>query len=183
MARVPYLDFDNLSPDAAALIEETGLGPRNVFRALANNPAALATLTKSAGVLWTEAGLDNRSSEFVILTVARAVDSAYEWHQHVELGLEAGLTTETIHAISTGAVDALAPEDAALYAYVTAYVDSGVDNTIHEQLATYFDDSAIVGIAMLTGEYLALARTIDALGIEVEGAFVGWELENLDTTA
>ncbi|WP_338729589.1 carboxymuconolactone decarboxylase family protein [Haladaptatus sp. DJG-WS-42] len=183
MARVPYLDFDNLSPDAAALVEETGLGPLHVFRALANNPAALATLTKSAGVLWTDAGLDTRGAEFVILTVARAVDSAYEWHQHAEIGLDAGLTTETIRAISTGATDALTPEDAALYEYVTAYVDGAVDDATHDQLATFFDDSAVVGIAMLAGEYLALSRTIDALDIEVEGEFIGWNIENLDTTA
>ncbi|WP_332899825.1 carboxymuconolactone decarboxylase family protein [Haladaptatus sp. CMSO5] len=183
MARVPYLDFDDLSPDAAALVEETSLGPLNVFRALANNPAALATLTKSAGVLWTEAGLDNRGAEFVILTVARATDNAYEWHQHVELGLDAGLTTAELHAINTGDTDALSPEDAALYSYVTAYVDNAVDDAVHEQLAEFFDDSAVVGITMLAGEYLALARTIDALGIEVEGEFVGWDLKNLDTTA
>lgn len=180
MARVPYLDFANLPPETNDLVEATNLGPLNVFRALANNPAALATLTKSAGVLWKDAGIDIRRVELVILTVARGVESRYEWHQHVPVALEAGLSEEAIHAISNGTVDSLTPADAALFEYVTAYVHGTVDESVHEQLAAHFDDPTIVGIAMLAGEYFALAQTIDALAIEPETEFIGWDLANLE---
>ncbi|MFC6733417.1 MULTISPECIES: carboxymuconolactone decarboxylase family protein [unclassified Haladaptatus] len=180
MPRVPYVDFSDPDPAVDALVEETNLGPLNVFRAIANNPPALATLTKSAGTLWAEAGIDIRAVELVILTVARATDCEYEWHQHVSVALDAGLAEETILAISSGAVAELAPLDAALVDYVTAYVHESVDDAVHDRLREHVDDRTVVGVAMLAGEYFALSRTIAALSVEPEDEFVGWDLANLE---
>jgi len=191
MARVPYVDPEELPADRRALLDtlsdadpddrEHSLrgGTLNVYRAMANDDDLLEAFRAYGGALWRESGLAPREREFVILTTARAAGSAYEWHQHVRVALDEGLSPEAIRAVAAGDDDALDPAHAALVAYARRFVDGRVDDGVHDRLLTHYDGEAVVGIGLLAGLYLGLARLIDALGVGLDGEFVGWELENL----
>ena len=193
MARVSYIEPDDVPEDdvqllrtsmtrdelpevAATLLDDR---VRNVHRAIANNRPVLRTFRRANATLWNESGLTDRQRELVVLTVARGSDAAYEWHQHIRHALNAGVTVEEIRAISRGEWAAFGGEERALVAYVSAYVKGAVTDAEHDSMTTYFEASTVVGVAMLAGAYLGLAHTLDALAVEPEEKFVGWDLENL----
>jgi len=71
----------------------------NIIMVLANHPAmAQAFNIWSRHLLMTNT-LSTRVLELLILRVAWRVKSAYEWHNHVGYGLNAGLTLEEIAAV------------------------------------------------------------------------------------
>jgi len=178
MARVPYPDADDLAEPYRDLVVSS-LQPGktvNVYRAVANNPPVLEGLRAHLGALWTDSGLADRERELVILAVARALDCAYEWHQHVNVARSVGVDDETIAAVGADDLDGLDPGEAALVRYAVAVVRGDVDEAVHAGVAAGRDDAAVVGAAALAAGYAGLARVIGALDVDLEGEFVGWDL-------
>lgn len=182
MARVPYVDQDDLPAEYRDLIVSS-LQPGktvNVYSAIGNNPAVLDGLRSFLGQLWSDTSLGPYQRELVILAVARAIDSEYEWHQHVGIARGEGVTDDEIIALSDHRIDAFDAPDAALLRYALAVVDGTVTNDDHAAIAAEYDDPAIVGATALAAGYTMLASLINALGVEIEAGdeFVGWRLEN-----
>lgn len=192
MARLPYRtpeelegDHDLLtsSMDAEDLPEEYqhlySTNVRHVHRTIANNPDILEAFRTYNGAVWHDSGLGDRERELVILSIAGEVPSRYEWHQHVRHGLAVGLSEAEIVAAGAGDADAFEGSESALVAYAHAFARGEVDDALHEALAEYADDATIVGAGALAAAYLGLAHLLDALNVEPEEEFVGFELENL----
>ncbi len=176
MARVPYVESEDVPEQHRdLLVSSLQDRPLHVYRALGNNPEVLAGLRGFFSSLWGESGLTDRRRELVVLAVTREIENAYEWHQHVIIGREVGLDDETIAAVSTGEFDDLDTEEATLLRYALAVVRSEVDDRDHDAITEYYDESTVVGIAALAEGYVALGGIIDALGVELEEEFVGWD--------
>ena len=193
MPRIPYVPSEAL-PDHYDVIEEkSDKLPKGISSEFWNRQPTVLTFSNNPALgkahvtmnteFWTETGLSKPEVEIVILSIARAMDSPYEWHDHVIAGLErAGLPRETIIAISRGNREAMDDSTAALVDYATEYVEAvgDVSNDTYDAIADRYDDATIVGISMLAGFYVSLVHEIRALGIELEDEFIGWELENYD---
>lgn len=193
MARLSYVDPSDLPADERELLDTLSDddvdaadrrhslrgGTLNVYRALGRNLALLEGFRSFASVAWTESGLSPHEREVVILATAYYADSAYEWQQHVRVALDAGMDPEQLLAISRETPDRLAPEHAALVAYVQRFVDGRVTDETHERLTAHYDETVVLGVGMLSGCYLGLARVLQALEVDLESTFVGWDLENL----
>ncbi|MEF8788772.1 MAG: carboxymuconolactone decarboxylase family protein [Haloarculaceae archaeon] len=192
MARVPYVDPESFPGDRDLL--ETSMddedlpeeyrdlfstGARRVHRTVANNPDLLRGFRESNATTWHESGLSDRERELTILASARANGSRYEWHQHVRHGLSVGLTPAEIRAVGRRDHEAFPEREAALLAYASATAEGTVDDDTFDRFAATFDRETVVGATMLVGSYTGLARSLDAMGVEPEEAFVGWELEGL----
>lgn len=173
-ARIPLPGRDDLPADYQYLLSEDALGERNVLCAIGNNPRLLQGYMRYGTALWEEAGLPATDLELLILVVARALESRYEWHQHVELGREAGLSMETIRTIGAEEWTAFDGERRALVDYAHAFLAGDVRDTDHDALAAHFDPSGVVGVGMVVSHYLATARMLDAWDVPIEGEFVGW---------
>lgn len=181
MARVPLVDRDDLPEEYQYLLGEDALGERNIFRAIGNSPRVLQSYMRYGTTLWEAGELTTRERELLILAVARALRSEYEWHQHVDIGREAGLGTDEIAAIGREEFEnfeGFDDRDRALLAYADAFARGEVTDTIHEDLAEFCETSTLTGIAMLCSHYVATARALDALEVPLEGSFVGWRPEN-----
>lgn len=189
MARIDYADPADLPAEKRHLLDslsdhaggDHGLRSDrlNVYRLLGRNPAILEGFREYFGTVWGEAGLDAHAREVVILATARAADARYEWHQHVRVALDEGVSAETILAIARGEPDRISDQHAALLEYVGAFVDGDVDDATHDRLADHYDEATILGITTLAGNYLGLAHVFDALDVDLETEFVGWDLEGL----
>lgn len=179
MARLSYADEDDLPEEHRHLLESTLQDgkPLNIYRAFGNNPPVLAGLRGFLGALWEETGLTPYRRELVILTVAGEMDSQYEWHQHVRIAREAGVSDGEIRAISRGRFDGFDPGERALVSYARAVVRGAVDDERHDALCEHVDDATAVGTATLAGAYLMVARLLDAFAVETEEPFLGWDLE------
>ena len=193
MPRIPYIDSEELPPDKRSLLDtlsdETGSGEDrahslqsevlNVYRAMANNVELLEAFQAYGSAVWNEAGLTARERESVILSVAYQTRSAYEWHQHVRVALDEGMTPQEIRAISGGELDQLDSAIEAIVDYTGSFLSGSVDDATHERIRSHYDDGVVLGIGMLAGNYLGLARLLSALDVDTEVDFVGWGLENL----
>lgn len=178
MARVPLLDRTDLPDDYRYLLDEDVMGELNLFRAMGNNPEVFQSYVRYGSTLWTEAGVDAADLERCILAVARALDAEYEWHQHVPLARENGVSDAEIRAIAEEDLDHFDDRRRALLRYVQAVAEGDVDAATHESLAAHVDDETVAGVTLLATHYLATARFLEALEVPLEGSFVGWDVES-----
>ena len=175
MSRVPLRDRADLPEAYQYLFTDNAVGELDLFQAMANAPACMQSYMRFGSTLWDDCGLPPRERELAILAVARALDSPYEFHQHVGLGREAGLAEETIRALGEGNVTELADADRAIAAYAVAVADGSVDDALHRTTIDRFGPETVVGLALLASYYVLTARFIDAVGVTPEGGFVGWD--------
>ena len=193
MPRIPYVAADELPDHYDVIDEKRSKLPDDIDSAFwnrqptvltfSNNPALGAAHVTMNTELWTETGLSKAEVETVILSIARAMDSPYEWHDHVIAGLErAGLSREAILAISNRDVEAVEPSKRPLVEYAFAFVETAgaIDDALHDRIAETYDESTIAGLAILAGYYVSLVHVLRVLDIELEDEFVGWELERYD---
>lgn len=193
MARISYTNpadlpedkrdlLDTLSDDVADDNERRHSlqgGTLNVYRAIGRSPSLLEGFRSYAGVAWEQSGLSPHEREVVILSTAYFAESTYEWQQHVRVALDAGMDPEQILAISREETDRIAPEYAALVAYVEQFVNGRVTDETHEGLVEHYDEEVVLGVGILSGCYLGLGRLLQAIDVDLESEFVGWDLENL----
>lgn len=195
MARISYLDEADVPPEYRDLLTthlELSLpdveayetvqdhnvagGSRNIYRLFAHEPEMLRSHREHLSLLWAEFDVPPRDREIVLLTLARALDAEYEWHHHVPVALDEGLTPDEIRAIGDRSYDAFDSGDRALIEYTERFVAYDVDDRVHDQVAEAYDDGQMLALAVLLGFYVFLAYTVDALDIDLEDPFVGWDL-------
>lgn len=179
MARVPYVEPDELGPEFTDLVVSS-LQPGktvNVYSAIANNPPVLAGLRAFLGALWSHSGLTDRQRELVILTASAELKNAYEWHQHVNIATDAGLDEAEISALAADDRTAFSDLERTLLAYTRAVVRGRVTDVHHDAAVSHLGEKTTVGAAAVAAGYLALARLIDALGVDIEAGdeFAGWD--------
>ncbi|MFB6069655.1 MAG: carboxymuconolactone decarboxylase family protein [Halanaeroarchaeum sp.] len=188
MARIPYptdVDPDLVEsqrpdslPDRYAHLEQQAA--RNVYRSVAHEPELVEALRGFIGAAWEHAGLSDRERELVILALAREVDAAYEWHQHVRIAILEGIDPEEILAVARNDPGPFSQGERALMEYARAAATTSASDEDVERLASAHSPADIAGITSLVGAYVGLAVILDALDVETEEPFVGWDLEGLE---
>ncbi len=182
MARLPFASRSDMPDDLVYVWDRLAPGaPQlpNIFRTLGNNPPLLRAYARFGNALWRDCGLDLPTRELAILRTAILHHSVYEWHQHVRIGREAGLSDDRILALHHWRTSELfsGPERAML-----AYVDAVAATEhpapeIHDELAQHWPRHAVVGINLLAGYYAMTARFLGAMEVETEEPIVGWQLQ------
>ena len=99
-ARVPLLSV----AEGVAVAKEVGVSERlaelNVFRALLHHPQLAASVSGLLGTLLFEGNvLAPRLRELLILRIAWATGSGYEWSQHWRVALQQGIPEEDAAAV------------------------------------------------------------------------------------
>ncbi len=184
MARLLYATREDVPEEFQYLWDRAGTvtatkAPANIFRTLAHNPPVWQQYARLGNALWTQSGLDTATRELIILRTAILQHSVYEWHQHVRIGREAGLTDDRIKALHHWRTSELySAEERAILAYVDAVAQSDHPLAeVHDELAAHFPPATIVAINLLTGFYAMTARFLGGMEVETETPFIGWELE------
>ncbi len=181
MARIPLVSHDDIPEELKYVWERNATAGQlpNIFRAMANNAPLWRSYLRLGSGLWAQCGLDLPTRELAILRTAILHRSAYEWHQHVRIGRQAGLLDEKIKALHHWRTsDLFSPAEKAMFSYIDASAATEhPSQDIHDGLAAYFPPSTVVGINLLTGFYGMTARFLGAMEVETEEPFVGWQLE------
>jgi 4-carboxymuconolactone decarboxylase len=176
MTRLPLLDLDEIPEEYHYLFTDEYLGDRHIFRAWAHNPEVLEATLEYLDVLYGELG--DRRKELVILTVARARGARYEWHQHVDIARDKGLTFDEMRAIGGGDLSGFDGPEYVLLQYAEAVESGTVTDQIHGALAAEYSNAEIVAIGLLVDFYVGLCNYIAAADLQFEGGeFVGWTPE------
>ncbi|MFC6953624.1 carboxymuconolactone decarboxylase family protein [Halorubellus litoreus] len=173
MSRLPLLDRDEIPDEYEHLFTDEYLGDRHIFRIWAHNPEVLEATLEYLNVLYDQLG--QRRKELVILTVARARGARYEWHQHVDIARDKGVTIDEMRAIGGGDFSGFDDAEYVLLQYARAVESGTVTDQIHDALTHYYSNSEIVALGLLVDFYVGLCNYIAATDIPFEGGeFVGW---------
>jgi alkylhydroperoxidase family enzyme len=174
MARVPYLNPEDLAESDRELMDR----PINLFRALANSPAALRA---SRGVgRWCRWGseIDPRQRELAILAVGAIYENRYEYAHHVRIAQEFGATRQDVADVQrhlAGEPTAFAAVDRLVLDVARELTD---DATLSEDrwqaLADAIGLTPAVDLIVTVAYYSMVVRVLSALGVEVEDDYVGY---------
>lgn len=173
MSRLPLLELDDIPEEYHHLFTDDYLGDRHIFRVWAHNPEVLEATLKYLNVLYDQLG--DRRKELVILTVARARGAEYEWHQHVDIARDKGVTIEEMQAIGGGDFSVFDDDEFVLLQYARAIESGTVTDRIHDALTRKYSAAEIVALGLLVDFYVGLCNYIAAVDLPFEGGeFVGW---------
>jgi 4-carboxymuconolactone decarboxylase len=176
--RLPPLPIEHWGEQANAVLPaylgrpELYTGPEarpmpNVMGVLAHNVALGKGWLEFNSVLAKSATIDVRLRELIILRVAWATRSAYEWDQHTRIGHRAGLSTDQLHAVPEGpAAELWSPVERAVLAAVDQLIDHQlVDDDAWAQLAKHFDRAQLLEVLFTAGTYLCFAAVCNSAGL------------------
>ena len=152
---------------------------RNIYRTLGRSPPLLVAFREFGRTVWDECGLEPRQRELVILATGRALDAAYEWHQHVRVGLSEGLSPEEIAAVGADEREAFEGRDRALVEFAAGFATGSLDVPTLEVFVDYFDERTAVGTGVLVGLYSVIGLVESGFDLGTEEPFVGWGLDGL----
>jgi 4-carboxymuconolactone decarboxylase len=173
MTRVDLLELDEIPEEYHYLFSDDYLGDRHIFRAWAHNPEVLEATLEYLNTLYDQ--LTPRKKELVILTVAWARGARYEWHQHVDIARDKGVTTDEMRAIGGGDFSTFGDAEFVLCQYAQAVATGDVTDQIHAALTRFYDSSEIVAVGLLVDFYVGLCNYVASVELPFEGgAFVGW---------
>ena len=92
MARLPYLEADQIAPEYRDMLKRN----TNLHKLLVNSPDMARAFNGIGGYIRFKSKLDPRLRELAILQVGWLEKSEYEFTHHVKIGKEFGVTDEDI---------------------------------------------------------------------------------------
>lgn len=142
----------------------------NIFTTLARHPKLLKRWSAFGGVLLYGGTLPARERELLILRAGYLCRAHYEWGQHVEIGLTAGLTDDEIARVAEGPDESRWSTDDALLLRATdeLHADSRISDATWAALAERWDEQQLIELCMVVGQYHLVAFTLNSLGVEPE---------------
>lgn len=105
MPRLPEISRDQLNPQEQQFFDEivgTRGGVRGPYGVLLHSPDLASSVAHTGTYLRFESDMPNALKEVVILTTAREIKSQFEFTSHVALARRAGVSEDTIRAITDG---------------------------------------------------------------------------------
>lgn len=174
--RIPPLPQGERDERTAELLQSLRAGPGpegtelNIFSTLARHPRLLKRWSAFGGTLLYGGELPQRERELLILRTAWNCRAAYEWGQHVPIGLAAGLTHEEVDRVPDGlGGQGWSAEDTALLrAADELHEDARIGDETWQALAARFDERQLIELCMVVGQYHLVAFTLNSLGVERE---------------
>jgi alkylhydroperoxidase family enzyme len=172
MARVPYLDPSDLSPENRDLLARN----LNLYRALVNSPDGTRSFLGLAKYIRFYSRLDPRLREMAILQVGYVAKSPYEYSHHIKIGRELGVTDDDIRAIeaeTNGQATGLSPlAKAVLRASRELTAQPDLSDATFAELRKGLDNEQIVDLLLTISFYAAVVRLLAALQIDVEDDYL-----------
>ena len=144
----------------------TGGPPPNLFTTLARHRGIFRKWLRFAGALMPGGLLPRDESELVILRVAHNTGCEYEWRHHERLGAQAGLSSEEIERVRTGADAGWSPRRSALLrATDELHSERRISEGTWNELRPLLGDEELIELCLLVGHYEMLAMTLNSLAV------------------
>jgi len=154
-------------------------GSRNIYKLFAHAPEFLASHREHLSLMWDNFAIPPRDREIALLTLGRELRAEYEWHHHVPVAYDEGVSLDEIIAIADREYGGFTNHERSLIEYTVRFTGRRVDEAAHSAVAETYDNETILELSILLGFYVFLAYTLAALDVDLEEEFIGWRLENL----
>jgi alkylhydroperoxidase family enzyme len=172
MARVPYLETTDLSPENQDLLKRR----ISLFQALVNSPNGARAFHGLGQFIRFGSKLDPRLRELAILQVGWLARSPYEWSHHVKIGHDFGVTDADIQALidetagqSTGLDDMT---KTVLRAAREMTTDGAMAEATFATLQQALGNECVVDLTITIAFYNAVVRVLATLQIDVEDDYM-----------
>ena len=166
LSRIP---LETLPDDVARIVAEAGAKQVNLYRALAHAPDLLRAWIEFAWKLREHDKTSRRLRELMILRTAQLHHSEYEWHQHLRMAREAGVTDDEIDLLPAWQItDAFGPADRAALALADAIVAGSVPRAVSDEIDRHFDYGQRIELTVTAAFYSMVPRILNALGVPIE---------------
>ena len=116
-----------------------------------------------------DAGFDPKVREVAILTVAREMDSRFEWAAHEPEALQVGVAQHVVDAIKhRKSTEGLNERDAAIIEFGRQAVGRHkVTSEVFARLKAFFEPNQLVDLVLLMGDYAGTAILLAAFDMQV----------------
>ena len=173
MARVPYLDREDLAPEGRHVYDEIAGSRGSValnFKALLNSPEATSRLAALGAYVRFETPLPPRTKSLAALTTAREADGDYVWTANEAQARSAGLEEETINALrERRGPQTLNSEDATIVQFTLELLKQHrVSDATFRSAQEKLGDPGVVDLIIFIGYYYSLSHALSALEVELE---------------
>jgi 4-carboxymuconolactone decarboxylase len=165
---------DDEWPPIAAEVLKDDVGKLNVYRVMAHNPKLLVAWQNLRNHLILASALNMRQLELVTLRAGHRWNSSYEWAQHVNRGLHAGLTMDEIKSVrGTVAATSFDVLEQSLLTAVDQLIDDGkLSQDTLNILSSELGAEAVLDIMATVGMYSTLAFILKTFDVPLEPDFV-----------
>ena len=173
MPRLPYVK-DGSAEEVDALYARIGAMDRpvlNLYRELANQPAALEAFLGMSRYVRSGSSLDPGLRELAILATAHALGQDYEVAHHTDAAKRAGVPAAKLRAVAPGGslgVLSEAERCAVEFAREAAGSRTCTDATF-DRVRSVFSPGEIVDLVLTTGWYHLCAVILGSLEVGLEG--------------
>ena len=143
--------------------------PPQILGTVAKHPGLLEPMLKFSAAI-ASGVLPRRASEILALRAAWNCRSDFEWGHHTRYGLDAGLSQEEVDRLAGGASDVgWNVEDSALVrAADELHAAQDLSDETWLALADTWDESQLVEIPFVVGQYTMLSMVAKATGVPVD---------------
>jgi len=168
MARLPYLDQDDLAPENRELLNRN----INLYRAMAHSPNALRRQQALGRYIRFESKLDPRLRELAILQLGYLTRTVYEYTHHVKIAQEFGVSREDIHAVTAETEGKTTHLDPLARTVLRAAREMAQDIDLSDEtfaaLKAELSNEHLVDLLMTISFYCGIVRFLSAMRIDNE---------------
>lgn len=142
----------------------------NIFRTLAHAPKALERFLQwGSYILSKRNSLSPRDRELAILRTGFNCKSGYEWTQHVEIGIEAGLTGVEVERIKSGPdADGWEERDRAILRVVDDLTRDFFVSDGSWAAISFFTDKQKMDLVFSVGQYTQVSMFLNSFGVQLD---------------
>jgi alkylhydroperoxidase family enzyme len=142
----------------------------NIFKTLAHHPNLMRRWLVFGNHVLFKSTLPARERELVILRIGYLCQANYEWTQHVQIGLQAGLTTEEIRRIAKGpdAPEWKEQERLLLKATDELRTDAFISDATWAGLQKYYNTQQLMDLVFAVGQYNLVSMALNTLGVQLD---------------
>jgi len=168
MARLPYIDADQLPPEQRDLLKR----PINLTRLLVNSPGMAKAFHGIGGYIRNKSSLDSRLRELAILQVGWMEKSEYEFTHHVKIGKEFGVTDEDIQGLfleTEGKPSKLDPLTRTVLKGAREMVRNiGMSDETFAEIKQHLSNEHMTDLVLTIAFYCAVVRVLATMKIDNE---------------
>lgn len=171
MPRIPTVLKEQLAPDDQHIfdrIAESRGSVRGPYSVLMHSPKLAGLVSDLGAYLRFGTEIPKDITEVVTLVTAREIGSRYEFYAHAPLARKAGVSEQTIQAISHGsAPDGLSGDEEVVVRYAQELLrDRKVSNATFDAVQKRFGVQGMVDLTALVGHYLLVGHVMAAFEVE-----------------
>jgi 4-carboxymuconolactone decarboxylase len=171
--RIPPLPEPEWSAEQREMLTRTipAAEVLNIFRTLIRHPDLYRRWLSFGHQILFKSSLPPRDREIVILRVGHLCKAGYEFHHHVVIGKEAGLTDEDIQAVRDG--QAASHWDHFQRTLVQAvdelHNDAFISQATWDALANRYSTTQMIDLVFTVGQYTMVSMALNSFGVQLEG--------------